>query len=85
MFPNPTIYNTPPPSPLIRIAVIAVGPVVWNAAILLGLFFISLLLGSMLASWTKFALVMAAIAHFMSLVGLIAFFEFFVSDLLISQ
>jgi len=65
------------PSPLIRIAVIAVGPVVWNAAVLLGLFFISLLLGSMLDSWAKFAAVMAAIAHFLALVGLIAFFEFF--------
>ena len=68
------------PSPLIRIAIIAVGPVVWNAAILLALFFLSLLFGSMLGSWTKFASVMAAIAHFLALIGLIAFFEFFVSD-----
>ncbi|EMD38542.1 glycosyltransferase family 48 protein [Gelatoporia subvermispora B] len=66
-----------PPSPLIRIAIIAVGPVVWNAAMLLALFFISLFLGPMLESWAKFPSVMAAIAHFLALVGLIAFFEFF--------
>ncbi|KIY70916.1 glycosyltransferase family 48 protein [Cylindrobasidium torrendii FP15055 ss-10] len=65
------------PSPLIRIAVIAVGPVVWNAAILLGLFFVSLFLGPMLDSWQKFGSVMAALAHMLSLIGLLAFFEFF--------
>jgi len=66
-----------PPSPLIRIAVIAIGPVVWNAAVLLALFFISLLLGPMLDSWGKFASVMAALAHGLSLLGIVAFFEFF--------
>jgi len=65
------------PSPLIRIAVIAIGPVVWNGAVLMTLFFISLFLGPMMESWTKFASVMAATAHFLSLIGLIAFFEFF--------
>ncbi|KAI0934337.1 1,3-beta-D-glucan synthase [Taiwanofungus camphoratus] len=65
------------PSPLIRIVVISIGPVVWNAAVLLTLFFVSLFLGPMMESWTKFASVMAAFAHFLSLVGLIAFFEFF--------
>lgn len=68
------------PSPLIRIGVIAIGPVVWNAAILLALFFLSLFLGPMMSSWKKFASVMAALAHVLCLVGLIAFFEFFVSD-----
>jgi 1,3-beta-glucan synthase len=67
------------PSPLIRIAVIAIGPVVWNAAVLLGLFFISLFLGPMMESWTKFGSIMAALAHVLGLVGLVAFFEFFVS------
>ena len=71
------------PSPLIRIAVIAIGPVVWNGAVLMTLFFISLFLGPMMESWTKFASVMAATAHFLSLIGLIAFFEFFVSPVLI--
>lgn len=71
------------PSPLIRIVVISIGPVVWNAAVLLTLFFVSLFLGPMMESWTKFASVMAAFAHFLSLVGLIAFFEFFVSHYLV--
>ena len=66
------------PSPLIRIAIIAIGPVVWNAAILMALFFISLFLGPMMESWTKFGSFMAALAHILSLVGVIAFFEFFV-------
>nr|QIR82081.1 1,3-beta-D-glucan synthase [Grifola frondosa] len=74
-FPDPNGRQNP--SPLIRIAVIAVGPVVWNAAVLLSLFFISLFLGPMLESWTKFASVVAAFAHFLALIGLVAFFEFF--------
>ena len=68
------------PSPLIRIAVIAVGPVVWNATVLLALFFVSLFLGPMLESWPRFASFMAALAHFLALIGLVAFFEFFVSN-----
>jgi 1,3-beta-glucan synthase len=67
------------PSPLIRIGVIALGPVVWNGAILITLFFVSLMLGPMLESWAKFASVMAALAHILSLVGVVVFFEFFVS------
>ncbi|KZV64948.1 glycosyltransferase family 48 protein [Peniophora sp. CONT] len=66
-----------PPSPLIRIAVIAVGPVVWNAAVLLVLFFVSLLVGPMMSSVPKFGSVVAATAHFLALVGIVAFFEFF--------
>lgn len=69
------------PSPLIRMAVIAVGPVVWNAAVLMTLFFISLFLGPMMESWAKFGSVMAALAHVFALVGIIAFFEFFVSHI----
>ena len=68
-----------PPSPLIRIAVIAIGPVAWNATVLLALFFLSLFLGPIFGSVKKFPSVIAALAHFMSLVGLVAFFEFFVS------
>jgi hypothetical protein len=67
-----------PPSPLIRIALVSVGPMVWNAAILLGLFFISLFLGPMMSSWTRFASVMATLAHSLGLFGLIVSFEFFV-------
>lgn len=65
------------PSPLIRIAVIAIGPVVWNAAILISFFFISLFLGPMMESWAKFGSVMATVAHTLCLFGLVAFFEFF--------
>ncbi|ESK93794.1 1,3-beta-glucansynthase [Moniliophthora roreri MCA 2997] len=72
-----TIAVNDKPSALIRIAIIAIGPIVWNAAILMGLFFISLLLGPLMEAWTKFASVMAAIAHTAALVGIIAFFEFF--------
>jgi len=66
------------PSPLIRIGITAIGPVVWNAAILMALFFISLFLGPMMESWTKFGSVMATLAHTLCLIGLVAFFEFFV-------
>jgi 1,3-beta-glucan synthase len=68
-----------PPSPLIRIALIAVGPVVWNAAVLLTLFFVSLFLGPMMGGWGKFGSVVAATAHFLALLGMVSFFEFFVS------
>ncbi|KAK7446371.1 1,3-beta-D-glucan synthase [Stygiomarasmius scandens] len=74
-FPDDT--GRTPPSPLIRIAIIAIGPVVWNAAVLVALFFISLFLGPMMESWAKFGSVMAALAHGLSLLGIVAFFEFF--------
>ena len=70
-----------PPSPLIRIGVISIGPIVWNATVLLVFFVISLFLGPMMASWAKFGSIVAAIAHFLALVGIIAFFEFFVRAL----
>lgn len=74
-----------PPSPLIRIAIISIGPVVWNAAVLIALFFISLVLGPMMESWARFASVMAAFAHMLALLGIIAFFEFFVCVIKISS
>ena len=67
------------PSPLIRICLISIGPVVWNAAVLLTLFFVSLFLGPIFESWSKFGSVIAATAHLLALVGIITFFEFFVS------
>lgn len=73
----PDINGNQPPSPLIRIAIIAVGPIVWNAAVLLTLFFISLFLGPMLESWSRFASFVAATAHLLALIGMVAFFEFF--------
>ena len=72
-----------PPSPLIRIAIVSLGPVVWNAAVLLVLFMFSLFLGPMLDGWARFPSFMAAFAHTLGLIGLVAFFEFFVSDHLI--
>lgn len=68
-----------PPSPLIRIAVVSLGPVVWNAAVLLVQFMVSLFLGPLLDSpFPKFGTVMAFIAHTLGVIGMIAFFEFLV-------
>ncbi|KAI0356840.1 1,3-beta-glucan synthase [Trametes cingulata] len=67
-----------PASPLIRIAVVAIGPIVWNAAILLVLFMFSLFLGPMLDTpFPKFGSVMAFLGHSLGVIGMIAFFEFF--------
>lgn len=66
-----------PPSPLIRIAIISLGPIVWNAAVLLLLFMISLFLGPLLDTpYPKFGSVMAFLAHSLGVVGMIGFFEF---------
>ena len=73
-----------PPSPLVRIAVVSIGPIVWNATVLLAFFMISLFLGPMMNSWAKFGSVVAAIAHLFALVGMIGFFEFFVRAVRIS-
>jgi 1,3-beta-glucan synthase len=70
-----------PPRPLLRILFIAVGPVVWNAVVLLTLFFVALLLGPMFERWEKFGSINAAIAHMLALLGIIVFFEFFVSHM----
>ena len=67
-------------SPLLRIAVVSLGPIVWNAAVLLVLFLFSLLLGPMLdPMFPMFGSVMAFIAHTLAVIGMIAFFEFLVS------
>ncbi|KAG2132504.1 glycosyltransferase family 48 protein [Suillus bovinus] len=73
----PNVNGQQNPSPLIRIGVIAIGPIVWNAAVLISLFFISLFVGPMFDKWARFASVMAAIAHFLALLGIVSFFEFF--------
>lgn len=66
-----------PPSPLIRIAVVSVGPIVWNAAVLLVQFLFSLLLGPVFsASGSSFGSVMAFIAHALGVLGMVGFFEF---------
>ena len=69
-----------PPNPLIRISIIAIGPIVWNAAVLLVQFLISILLGPMMdPTFPKFGSFMAAAAHFLGVVGMMGFFEFLVS------
>ncbi|KAF8740913.1 hypothetical protein AX14_006661 [Amanita brunnescens Koide BX004] len=71
------INGRPSPAPLIRISVISLGPVVWNAGVLLTLFLVSLFLGPMLdPTFPKFGSTMAMIAHILAVIGMIAFFEF---------
>jgi 1,3-beta-glucan synthase len=69
-----------PPNPLIRIAIIALGPIVWNAAVLLVQFIISIFLGPMMdPTFPRFGSVMASTAHVLGVVGMLGFFEFLVS------
>ena len=69
-----------PASPLVRIAIVSLGPIVWNAAILLVLFMFSIFLGPFLdTKFPKFGAAMAFIAHSLGTIGLIGFFEFLVS------
>ena len=76
-FPDPD--GNQPPSPLVRIAVISVGPIVWNAGVLVAQFLVSLFLGPMLdPTFPKFGSTMAFIAHALGLLGMIGFFEFLV-------
>lgn len=60
-----------------RIAIIALGPIVWNAAVLLVIFMISMFFGPMLNNCcNKFGSVMAATAHILAVIGMIVAFEF---------
>jgi 1,3-beta-glucan synthase len=56
-------------SPLIRIAIVALGPIMWNAAILLFLFFVSIFLGPMMGNFAKFGSVIATLAHVLATIG----------------
>lgn len=79
-FPDPD--GNQPASPLTRIAVIALGPIVWNAGVLLTLFLFSLFLGPVLDPlFPLFGSIMAFTAHILGAVGMIGFFEFLVCDL----
>jgi len=74
-FPQPD--GTQSASPFVRIAIISLGPIVWNAAVLLVLFLISLFLGPILDhACARFGAVIAATAHFLAVVGMVGFFEF---------
>ncbi|EPT03223.1 hypothetical protein FOMPIDRAFT_78799 [Fomitopsis schrenkii] len=71
------IDGVQPSSPLVRIAIVSLGPIVWNAAVLLVLFMFSLFLGPMLDTpYPKFGSFMAFLAHSLGVVGMIGFFEF---------
>ncbi|KAF8635567.1 hypothetical protein AX15_000217 [Amanita polypyramis BW_CC] len=71
------INGRQPPAPLIRIAVISLGPIVWNAGVLLTLFLTSLFLGPILDSTLpKFGSTIALIAHVLAVLGMLAFIEF---------
>ena len=57
-------------SPLVRILVVSIGPLVWNGAVLITLFVISVFLGPMLNKCcVKFGAVQAAIAHGLAVLG----------------
>ena len=64
--------NDPPMGAITRIAIIALGPIVWNAAILLILFLVSMFVGPALNNCcAKFGSIMASIAHVLSVVGMV--------------
>lgn len=72
-------FADPPINALLRIVVIAVGPILLNAVILIVLFLVSLIGGPLLASCcANHGSVMAGIAHVGSVVGMVGFFEFLV-------
>lgn len=68
---NPTATNS-----LIRVALVAFGPVAINAGLLLGLFAMACCMGPLLSMCCKkFGAVLAAIAHAVAVIMLLAFFE----------
>jgi len=74
-FPDET--GKTPPSALVRILVVAVGPMVLNACVLLLQFLVSVAFGPSVAGCcSKFGAWMAASVHLVAVVGLVAFFEF---------
>ncbi|GAA94585.1 glycosyltransferase family 48 protein [Mixia osmundae IAM 14324] len=70
-------FADPQVNALLRIAIISLGPIVWNAVLLAVLFLVSLFAGPAMGHCcARFGSVIAAIAHVGSVVGLVAFFEF---------
>jgi len=56
---------------------VSLGPIVWNMAVLIVLFLVSIFLGPILSSvCVKFGAVMAFTAHILAVIGMVAFFEF---------
>lgn len=74
---DPTLPATGP-SPLIRIGVMALGPIIVNIVGLAVFFGMSVGIGSILSLWVvKFGSIMAACAHAWSVINVIIFFEVF--------
>lgn len=70
-------FSTPPVNGLLRIIIISLGPIVFNAVVLITLFFVSLIAGPMLSGCCgRFPSIIAGIAHMLALIGLVGFFEF---------
>ncbi|KAK4056301.1 1,3-beta-D-glucan synthase [Microbotryomycetes sp. JL221] len=70
-------FADPSINALLRIMVVAIGPVLLNAVILLVSFFTSLCAGPLLnGCCTNFGAVMAGTAHVCAVIGMVAFFEF---------
>lgn len=70
-------FESPSVNGLLRLAIIAIGPIAWNAILLVVLFLISLFGGPVLGSCCgNFGSIMAGIAHFGSVIGTVGFFEF---------
>ena len=68
-----------PPSPLVRIIVISVGPIIWNAGVLVVQFFVSVSLGPIANSMSsRFGAIVASFTHVLGLFGMIGFFELLV-------
>ncbi|KAF8344166.1 1,3-beta-glucan synthase [Cantharellus anzutake] len=66
----PTKGSNPNTSPIIRLLVVSVGPLAWNAVVLIALFVVSVTMGPMLNSCcVRFGSVMASIAHGLALFG----------------
>jgi 1,3-beta-glucan synthase len=66
-----------PVNALLRVAIYSLGPIVFNAVVLLATFFISLFMGTMLQSCCgKFGGVMAGFAHMLGVLGMLGMFEF---------
>lgn len=87
----PNVDGSTPASPLVRILIIALCPIAWNATVLLIFFLVSVLIGPWFprpVERTKpsdprappsFGSYIAAIVHVLGLIGAVGFFEFFVS------
>ena len=76
----PDRHGNQPSSPLVRVAVISIGPIVWNACVLVVQFTVSLYWGPTLdPKFPKFGSTMAFITHASGFIGMIGFFESLVS------